>query len=151
MKLSTLKEILTSLDEVVFVGQNGLSIPSHVHLTEVGRINKHFMDCGGKVRTERSISLQLWEGIDVWHRLAPDKFLKILELASQQLELHDDEIEVEYQAQTIGKFALDFQEGRFVLLDKNTACLAMDSCCIPILQEIKDTASSCCSPNSTCS
>jgi hypothetical protein len=45
--------------------------------------------------------------------------------------MEDLEIEVEYQAQTIGKYALDFDGKDFILRSKQTACLAEDSCGIP--------------------
>jgi hypothetical protein len=65
------------------------------------------------------------------------------------------EIEVEYQSDTIGKYDLDFDGEGFVLLSKQTACLASDSCGIPPeklkvkLQDIKNTTS-CCTPGGGC-
>src|SRR5690554_4988855 len=45
---------------------------------------------------------------DYDHRLHPEKLLSIIELSEKVLELKDQEIEVEYQGQTIEKFALEF-------------------------------------------
>jgi hypothetical protein len=45
--------------------------------------------------------------------------------------MEDLEIEVEYQAETIGKYDLDFNGNNFVLVSKQTACLASESCGIP--------------------
>jgi len=45
--------------------------------------------------------------------------------------MEDLEIEVEYQAETIGKYDLEFNGKNFVLVSKQTACLATDSCGIP--------------------
>jgi hypothetical protein len=40
-------------------------------------------------------------------------------------------VEVEYQAETIGKYDLNFNGIDFVLANKQTDCLAMDKCGIP--------------------
>jgi len=33
--------------------ENGTMVPEHFHVTEVGVVTKHFIDCGGTVRNER--------------------------------------------------------------------------------------------------
>jgi hypothetical protein len=48
------------------------------------------------------------------------------------LGIQDVEIEVEYQAETIGKFGLEFDGTNFVLTTKQTDCLAKDNCGIPV-------------------
>jgi hypothetical protein len=58
--------------------------------------------------------------------------LNIIELSKKVLELGDLEIEVEYQAETIGKFGLDFDGKNFLLTSKQTDCLAKDQCGIPV-------------------
>jgi hypothetical protein len=50
MKLSQFKLQLSSLSNLNFVLPNGTIIPKHFHVTEVGQITKHFIDCGGTVR-----------------------------------------------------------------------------------------------------
>ncbi|MGX7836089.1 DUF6428 family protein, partial [Campylobacter fetus subsp. venerealis] len=55
----------------------------------------------------------------------------IIELSEKVLELEDLEVEVEYQAETIGKFGLDFDGINFLLTSKQTDCLAKDKCGIP--------------------
>ncbi len=45
--------------------------------------------------------------------------------------MKNHEVEVEYQAETIGKFGLMFNGNDFVLTSKQTNCLAKDSCGIP--------------------
>jgi hypothetical protein len=66
-------------------------------------------------------------------------------------------LEVEYQdAQTIGKFGLEFQNGIFQLTPKQTTCLAQDHCGIPadkmepVTGAWKPKESSCCTPDSGC-
>jgi hypothetical protein len=155
MKLSAFKKALESLTDVNFTLENGTMVPEHFHVTEVGMITKNFIDCGGTVRTEKVVSLQLWEANDFDHRLKPQKLLNIIALSEKMLGIEDLDIEVEYQASTIGKFGLNFEGKNFVLTSKQTNCLASDKCGIPTeklkvkLEELT-TTSSCCSPGGGC-
>lgn len=128
MTLNEIKILLPTLDNMVFQLENGSLVPEHFHVTEVGMVTKHFIDCGGIIRNEKTVNFQLWNANDLEHRLKPGKLLKIIALSEDKLGLEDAEIEVEYQQQTIGKFGLGFANGTFVLLAKNTACLAQDAC-----------------------
>jgi len=128
MKLSEVKNILPNLENLSFRLENGTFVPEHFHVTEVGKITKHFIDCGGVIRTEEKVGFQLWNANDTEHRLKPQKLLNIIRLSEEKLNLQDAEIEVEYQTETIGKFHLDFDGKHFVLLATTTACLAEDSC-----------------------
>lgn len=156
MNLSTFKSHLQNLSELVFLKPDGSQVPSHFHLTEIGQIDKKFIDCGGVVRHEKAVSMQLWESVDFWHRLEPSKALHIVDLSETKLGIEDAEIEVEYQADTIGKYGLDFADGKFLLTSKNTTCLASDSCGVPVekvkvkLGELKQKAQSCCTPGGGC-
>ncbi|MGA8855051.1 MAG: DUF6428 family protein, partial [Christiangramia sp.] len=47
MKLSEFKNQLSRLKEIAFQLPNGQLVPEHFHVTEVGKITKHFIDCGG--------------------------------------------------------------------------------------------------------
>ena len=69
MKLSEIKKILKNLDKIGFQLPNGTFVSSHFHVTEVGKVTKDFIDCGGKVRNETVINFQLWEQNDYDHRL----------------------------------------------------------------------------------
>ncbi|MGL6126983.1 DUF6428 family protein, partial [Chryseobacterium artocarpi] len=79
-----------------------------------------------------------------------------IKLSEEKLGIEDDEIEVEYQNTTIGKFDLEFNGKNFVLKNKTTACLAQDACGIPTekqrvnLSELSNNQTSCCIPNSGC-
>jgi len=139
MKLSEIKQILKEIETVTFQLPNQTFVPHHFHVTEVGSVTKNFIDCGGKVREEKTIGFQLWEANDVDHRLAPSKLNSIIELSEKVLNLNPDlDIEVEYQSDTIGKFGLEFNGQHFVLTMKMTACLAEDACGIsPEKQKIK--------------
>ncbi|MRX69625.1 hypothetical protein SAMN06265349_102156 [Flavobacterium resistens] len=156
MKLSEIKKILPTLDNVEFQLENGAFVPEHFHVTEVGSITKHFIDCGGVIRNEKVVNFQLWNANDFEHRLKPTKLLHIIQLSEEKLNIEDLEIEVEYQSETIGKYDLAFDGKTFILQNKSTACLAQDSCGIPAekqkinLIELNNEASSCCTPNSGC-
>lgn len=131
MKLKEVKHKLETINELRLELPNGNLVPQHFHITEVGAIAKDFIDCGGTIRHDKVVSFQLWEANDYDHRLAPQKLLRIIEQAERVLGLGDWEVEVEYQAETIGKFGLEFSEGHFVLTSKSTSCLASDTCGAP--------------------
>lgn len=135
MKISEVKNILNTLSQIGFKLPNGQMVPSHFHVTEVGVINKHFIDCGGVVRKEEVANFQLWEANDYDHRLHPEKLLKIIEISESKLDLKDLEIEVEYQGETIGKYNLEFDGVNFLLTNKFTDCLAKDNCGVPPQKE----------------
>lgn len=156
MKLSTIKEILPSLENVAFQLENGTMVPEHFHVTEVGQITKNFIDCGGVIRTEKVVNFQLWNADDFEHRLKPAKLLNIITLSEDKLGIEDAEIEVEYQSTTIGKYDLDFNGKNFVLKNKTTACLAEDACGIPSekqkknLSELSGSQKNSCTPGGGC-
>ena len=131
MKLSEIKEVLARAESVNFKLENGNTVPEHFHVTEVGIITKDFIDCGGTLRHERVANFQLWDANDVEHRLKAGKLLHIISLSEKVLGMGDLEIEVEYQAETIGKYDLGYDGENFILISKNTACLATDKCGIP--------------------
>jgi len=131
MKLSELKEQLNNIRELNFELPGGTMVPRHFHITEVGQVTKHFIDCGGTVRKENAVNFQLWEAGDFDHRLAPEKLLNIIALSEKVLNIEDAEIEVEYQGDTIGKYGIEFNGKRFNLTNKQTDCLAPDKCGIP--------------------
>lgn len=155
MKLSDVKQVLTTLDNVEFQLENGTFVPEHFHVTEVGQITKNFIDCGGVIRTEKVVNFQLWNADDFEHRLKPTKLLNIIQLSEKKLGIEDAEIEVEYQSDTIGKYDLDFNGKTFVLKNKTTACLAEDACGIPSEKQENNLAElsvnqTVCKPNSGC-
>lgn len=152
MKLSEFSKNLSHLEEIAFELPNGQLVPEHFHVTEIGKISKSFIDCGGKLRFEEKISFQLWEENDYNHRLHPDKLVKIIDLAKDKLHLPDAEIEVEYQGESINKFNLGFDGKNFLLLNTKTDCLAKEKCGVPAkkpkvkLSELQDS----CAPGSGC-
>lgn len=148
MKLSEVKNHLARLEAVNFKLEDNSYVPEHFHVTEVGIITKHFIDCGGTVRNEKVANFQLWDANDYEHRLKPKKLMYIIALSERILGMEDLEIEVEYQSDTIGKYDLGFEGKDFILVSKKTACLAQENCGIP--EQNIEKVSSCCSPDSNC-
>ena len=151
MKLSEIKKHLNSVSIVNFVLENGEAVPEHFHVTEVGIISKHFIDCGGTVRDEKVANFQLWDANDFDHRLKPQKLINIIGLSEKILGIEDLEIEVEYQTETIGKYNLGFDGKNFILQAKKTNCLASDKCSSQNTEVAeKQLENVCCSTNSSC-
>lgn len=155
MTLGQIKKILPELSTLGFQLEDGTFVPQHFHVTEIGKVTKNFIDCGGAVRNEEKVNFQLWTADDEDHRLKAEKLLDIIRISEEKLGIEDLEIEVEYQGTTIGRYDLDFNGSNFVLTNKLTACLAQDSCGIPpqkqkvALSELTKQNSGC-SPGSGC-
>lgn len=152
MKLSEFKNQLAQLTQLNFVLPNGQYVPRHFHITEAGLVTKHFIDCGGTVRTEKAVNFQVWVAKDFEHRLEPQKLLKIIALSEKLFAGQDLPVEVEYQTETIGKYGVDFNGHHFLLTAKQTDCLAKEQCGVPALESVSETAETagCCQPGGGC-
>ena len=135
MKLSEIKRHLATAETVNFRLPSGAYVPGHFHVTEIGLVTKHFIDCGGTERLEKVVNFQLFDANDYEHRLKPQKLIKIITLSEDKLGIGDLEIEVEYQSETISKYGLNFNWKDFQLVPKHTACLASDACGIPSVKQ----------------
>ena len=105
----------------------------HVHVTEVARIDKKFVDCGGTVRTESSCRLQIYQADDTEHRITAAKFAQILAKGAGLLGSSALPVEVEAEAPYLSVFpvtASRLEEKQIVLSlgMRHTACLAEDVC-----------------------
>ena len=47
MKLSEFLFALNQVESLDFKTPDGTAVPAHFHITEVGKVEKHFIDCGG--------------------------------------------------------------------------------------------------------
>ena len=156
MKLSEIKNALQTVTGVNFQLPDGSFVPEHFHVTEVGLITKHFIDCGGTVRSEKKAAFQLWDAADSEHRLKPQKLAGIISLSEKILGLEDLDVEVEYQHGTISKYALDFNGTDFLLVSTQTACLANEACGVPSqkskvsIQELSIANQNTCTPGGGC-
>ena len=137
----TIQDLETALRQqpdadVRFVLPDGGMIPAHAHVTEVGRVDKRFIDCGGTRRSESHCLLQTWVANDLHHRLTAAKLLKILDKAVSFLGSADLEVDVEHEVGYISQFPLKnaelTPEGFLLSLGtRHTACLAPEKCLPP--------------------
>ncbi len=107
--------------------------PIHLHLTEVARVEKRFIDCGGTVRTDVSARLQLWTADDTDHRVGCAKALQILDRGADLVGSTALPMEVEYDFPLLTLFpvvgsVVEGNERIFLLEAKKADCLAPDVC-----------------------
>jgi hypothetical protein len=136
MTYPELRQLLTRTHDLAVRWQlpDGTFIPDHFHLTEVGRIAKDFIDCGGVRRQTLTCQLQIWVANDLDHRLTSRKLAGILALGDSLFSSEEDPaLEIEYEAGSISQFPLESvlvseTELIFWLGSKHTDCLARDVC-----------------------
>lgn len=135
MKLNTL---IGKLEEnkaagIRFKLPNGKTIAEHAHVTEVAKIDKHFIDCGGTFRTSSCCRLQTWVANDIDHRLSAAKLLGILQKAKSILKSEDLDVDIEHEYEFISQFPLEdilMNDNvlEFQLGIRHTECLAPEKC-----------------------
>jgi hypothetical protein len=135
MTIQQLKEMLARhlAANVRFVLPDGKKVRAHAHVTEVARLDKRFVDCGGILRNGARCQLQTWVANDLDHRLTAGKLLGILNKADSLLGPDDLEVDVEHEVEWISQFPLTAvaEENGQVSLQlgvRHTACLAEDKC-----------------------
>jgi len=152
MKLSDLRTALEQSPEKFprFVLPSGERIPAHAHVTDVGHVAKHFIDCGGVTGKSETVLLQTHVGRDTDHRLKSARLAKILELGRRILPHDQLEVEVEYDCCVVAQYPVEevTRDGEHLdvhLGKRRTQCLAQvrrektnsDACCAT-------SAASCC-------
>jgi hypothetical protein len=138
MNLNELKAALVAHPESTlrFELPGGALIPAHAHVTEVARMDKHFIDCGGTLRQESKCQLQIWTATDFDHRLNAGKLAKILALASTVLPNDELELGAEYETSALAQYSVESVKSSvgelWVRLGaRHTGCLAEDQCMRP--------------------
>ena len=121
-------------------------VPAHFHVTEVGRVQKDFVDCGGTVRRSASCVLQVWVANDVAHRLNTGKLAQIMQQGIGLFESTAIPLEIEFDNGLISQYPVQDVEVSpagitLQLGTKHTQCLAEDRCGIKL-----DVVSSCSAP-----
>ena len=156
MNLQELKSLLSSHPGSRFRLQlpDGSPVPVSFHVTEVGRVQKTFIDCGGTLRESTVCQLQVWVGEDEDHRLEAGKIAAILEKARSFLPDESMPVEIEYEDLVISQYVIEdhVTQGETVVLRlaaKHTDCLAKELCGLPA--GAKETAGNkkaapCCGP-----
>ena len=122
--------------EMQWILPGGKQVPPHAHVTEVARIDKRFIDCGGKFREESLWRLQTWVAEDIDHRLTAGKLAAIIIKATSTIGLGDFDIDVEHEEGLISQYPIVSIEirGRKLavqLTSRHTDCLARELCCPP--------------------
>ncbi len=112
---------------------DGSFVPDHFHVTEVGRVQKDFIDCGGTIRNSTSCVVQAWVANDVSHRLDTTKLTKILDKGTELFSSTQVPLEVEFDNGVISQYPVLSSEVTpkgvsLHLGTKHTACLAEDRC-----------------------
>jgi hypothetical protein len=153
MKLSEFKRHLAAHPEheLCFVLADGGRIEAHAHITEVGRTDRRFIDCGGTIRHTAACTLQAWVADDTEHRLLPGRLASILDKAEPLLGNDDLDVEVEYEDCNLSQFPISsVQTGdgvlAFHLTEKKTDCLAKEVC----IPSTGNTGESCCAGTGCC-
>ncbi len=119
--------------ELRFQLPDGDLIPPHAHITEVGRVDKTFVDCGGTVRKLSACVLQTWVADDVEHRFPAGKLADVIDHAAKILESDELPVEIEFEDCVLSQYPVDGAESTdgsltFLLTTKHTDCLAKELC-----------------------
>jgi len=135
MTVSALRAALASAPALplTVIWPDGDAIEPHFHVTEVGRVQKDFVDCGGTIRRTVTCLLQTWVGDDVDHRITAGKLLKALDHARPVLGDDDLPVELEYETCNVVQLkvaaVVATPEGfSLQLASKHTDCLAKELC-----------------------
>jgi len=133
-----------------FALPDGGIVPAHAHITEVGRVDKTFFDCGATFRKSSYLCLQAWVADDTDHRLPAGKLADIIDRAAPLFQGEDLDVELEYEDGFISQFPVESVsiEGESVVVflsTKHTDCLAKDICLAPAPE-----SEGCCSGSGCC-
>ena len=159
MNLSELKSLLTDHADRHFRIRlpEGAAVPVSFHVTEVGRLQKTFLDCGGTLRESTGCQLQIWVGEDYDHRIETGKMAAILDKAKSMLPDDSVPVEIEYEDRVISQYTIsnhDLLDDAVVLIlaNKHTECLAPELCGLPSLNRLPAIGSNspCCRPSGCC-
>ncbi len=135
LTISALTTALRAAPELplTVIWTDGEPIEAHFHVTEVGRVQRDFVDCGGTIRQTVTCLLQTWVGPDVDHRITAGKLLKAFDHAAPILRGEDLPVELEYEACNVVQLVvaeIRREADHFViqLASKHTDCLAKELC-----------------------
>jgi len=160
MKLSQFTSLLQAhADKPFHLVLPGLNtVPVSFHITEVGHVQKKFIDCGGRLHTVQTCQLQAWLGEDTHHRLLAGKMAGVLNQAEAKGVLpagEDLDVEIEYEDAALSQYPVaDYlvTEDAVILRlsSKHTDCLAKESCLPTLPMAAGTTAAGCCGSSGCC-
>jgi len=135
MTVSALRNALTAAGDlpITVIWPDGEPIEAHFHITEVGRVQRDFVDCGGTIRQVLTCLLQTWVGDDLDHRITANKLRKAISHAAPILRGEDLPVELEYDACNVVQLKVlsaVADKDRLVIRlgKKKTDCLAKELC-----------------------
>ena len=135
LTVSTLRSILAASPDlpITVLWPDGEPIEAHFHVTEVGRVQRDFVDCGGTVHRVVTCLLQTWVGDDTDHRITGGKLLKAFVHAELILGGDDLPVELEYDACNVVQLkvisaAVEADQLVIWLAKKQTDCRAKELC-----------------------
>lgn len=138
MTLAELKTLLAENPQHQFrlLLPDASPVPVSFHITEVGRVHKRFLDCGGTPRETTTCQLQVWVGEDYDHRIETQKMAGILEKGKTLLLDDSLPVEIEYEDRVISQYTIEGHETAedavvLRLAHKHTECLAPELCGLP--------------------
>jgi hypothetical protein len=107
-------------------------VPTY-HITEVGKLQKDFIDCGGTVRSTTACLLPIWVAQGLDHQLETTKLVSIMRNPEPLLGPDELPVEVKYEEAVISHYPIGGIEATpagqlFYLGTKHTACLALEKC-----------------------
>jgi hypothetical protein len=151
VNLDTLVAVLTGnpVAPLHLMLPDGSFVPAHFHVTEVGRVQKDFIDCGGTIRSTTTCVLQVWVADDTHHRLDTTKLAKIIQIGTPLFPSMILPVEVEYEQGVVSQYPVHEAEvtPSGVLLHlgtKHTACLAPDRCGVGAVGVASCSTPGCC-------
>ena len=157
MNLAELKSLLTEHSQRHFriALPDGGVVPVSFHVTEVGRLHKTFLDCGGTLRETTICQLQIWVGEDYDHRIETGKMAAILVKATSLLTDDSIPVEIEYEDRVISQYTIaghELTDDAVVLqlAHKHAECLAPELCGLPVLNRLPAIGGEKCSPVGCC-
>lgn len=125
-------------------------VPEHFHVTEIGRVDRKFVDCGGALRLTQHCSMQVWVANDVDHRITTTKLSGMFGKVQELISLHDLPVQIEYGDKVAATYNLKDVEFKgddglvLVIEPKQTECLAPEICGVEVLEN------NCCSEEGCC-
>ena len=114
----------------------GEQVPVAFHITEIARLRKDFIDCGGRPHTSEVCQLQAWIGPDGDHRLTAGKLSAILRKTGDLFPSENIPLQLEYEDGLLSQFPVTSyrvtsSEVLLILALKHADCLAPDVCLAP--------------------
>lgn len=151
MNLDTFTAVLTENPQAPLhlMLPDGSFVPAHFHVTEIGRVQKDFIDCGGTGRSTTACVFQVWVADDTDHRLDTTKLAKIVQFGTSLFPSMGVPVEVEYEQGSVTQYPVQQAEvtPSGVLLhlgSKHTACLAQDRCGVGAVETACCPTPGCC-------